>query len=448
MNPIRRYSPDGRYAVTYEGDFSRGRMVIREAATGKAALIIDPGITEAGFSRDSSLIATRHWDSAAKVGTVQVREVRTGKVVHTVRRTRTDPFARSLFLADDGDTLIATGAWVVGYSLKDGRELFAWRMSRARVHDPMGRIVTDQNGKRLDEDAQAPWRVLTLSPDGSLVAGLREFEGFGSLTLPERLLICEARTGQVLHRCSDGGKGGTNWGAIQFSPDNRLLASSDGQTFHLWEAATGKRIRTFAGHRGEIADLAFSGNGRRLASAGYDSTVLIWDLSGPAKGEPAHWWADLASPDSAAAYAAVWRIAAAPDDVALPLLKKHLRPITATDAERIGKLIADLDSDQFRTRDRAVKELADLGYAARTALRSALAKKPSAESASRLEPLLAKLVGPPSGGESLRTWRALAALEAKATPEAIALLKELAAGADGWLTEEARASLRRVERRP
>jgi WD40 repeat protein len=447
MNPIRRYSPDGRYAVTYEGDYSRGRMVIREAATGKAAVVIDPGITEAGFSLDSSLIATRHWDAAAKASTIQVREIRTGKVVHTVRRTRTDPFARSLFLADDGDTLIATGAWVIGYSLKDDRELFAWRMAHARVHDPMGREVRDQNGKRIDEDAWAPWRVLTVSPDGSMVAGLREFEGFGSLTLPERLVICDARTGRVLHRCSDGGRGGTNWGAIKFSADNRLLASSDGQAFHLWEAATGMRIRTFAGHRGEIADLAFSANGRRLASAGYDSTVLIWDLSAPAKGDPAEWWADLAIADAAAAYAAVWRIADAADDVALPLLRKRLRPVTAADAERVGRLIGELDSDQFRTRDRAFKELADLGHAARPAVRAALTKKPSAESASRLEQLLSKLVGPPGAGESLRTWRALAALEAKGTPGAVALLKELAAGADGWLTDESKAALRRVSGR-
>jgi hypothetical protein len=110
--------------------------------------------------------------------------------------------------------------------------------------------------------------------------------------------------------------------------------------------------------------------------------------------------------------------------------------------------IADLDSNQFRVRDRAFKELSDLGHAALPAMQAALAKKPSAEMANRLGQLLAKVTGPPSAGESLRSWRALAALEAKGTPQAIELLRELAAGAaDAWLTVEAKKTLRRFDGR-
>jgi RNA polymerase sigma factor (sigma-70 family) len=449
-NPIRRYSPDGKYAVTYDGEFHLGRMVVREASTGKAILTLDRCIAEAGFSRDSSLIATPHWDTNVKVGTIQVRDLRTGKVLHTISRTQAD-YPRSLFLSDDGDTVLACGDWVVGYSLLSGQKLFAWRMPRARVHDPMGRVIMDEKGKRVDEDARAPWRTATVSPDGRLFAGLREFEGFGSLTLPERLLICDARTGQVLHRCSDGGKGGTNsWGAVQLSPDNRLLVSSDGFKVHLWEAATGRRIRTLVGHRNEIAALAFSGNGRRLASASHDSTVLIWDLAAltPGSLDSAGWWSDLISTDPAIAYAAVWRLADAPDDTALPLFRKHLRPVTAADVDRIRNAVAELDSDQFRVRDRALKELADFGHNAGPALRAALDRKPSAEARQRIEQLLAKIPGPPSTGEPLRIWRAIAALEAKGTPGATHLLRELVEGADGaWLTHEAKAALRRVNAR-
>jgi hypothetical protein len=156
----------------------------------------------------------------------------------------------------------------------------------------------------------------------------------------------------------------------------------------------------------------------------------------------------LLSDDAARGYAAVWRLADAPDDVTMPLLGKRLRPVTAAAMQKTRTAIRDLDSDQFRVRDRAFKELSDLGYHAAPALRAALDAKPSAEARNRIEQLLAKVVGPPAAGESLRTWRALAALESKGTAGAKQLLRELAGGAAGaWLTAEARAALRRVEER-
>jgi RNA polymerase sigma factor (sigma-70 family) len=438
MNPTRVYSPDGQYAVTYDGDYSLGRLVVREADTDKALMTIDPGISPAAFSPDSRQIAVAHWDSASKGQSFRVYDVRTGKVAHTIRRTKAE-WVKCLSLVDGGQTLVASGLRVAGYSVADGRELFSWGIPRAEVNDKA--VMVGGN-----PDFQPPWRVFTVSPNGTLAAGLREFEDFGRNALPERLFICDARTGRVLHRCNDSGRKGSNWGAVRFSADSRLLASSDGYSVHLWEAATGKRIRTITGHEGEIADIAFSGNGRRLATASYDCTVLIWDLSAPAAGVPAEWLADLLSDDAAKAYAAVWRLADAADDVSLPIFREHLRPVTAADMDRVRKAIADLDSDQFRVRDRAFKELTDLGHQAAPALRAALGGKVSVEARNRIERLLANTAGPPSSGESLRTWRALAALEAKGTAGAKQLLRELAAGASGaWLTEEAKASLRRAE---
>jgi phage FluMu protein gp41 len=237
---------------------------------------------------------------------------------------------------------------------------------------------------------------------------------------------------------------------MAFSSDGRLLATSEGHDVHLWEVATGKTVRSYRGHRNEVQALAFSGNGRRLASTSSDTTTVIWDLSASPTGDSdaTGWWAELLNEDAAKGYAAVWRLADAADDVVLPLLKKHIRPVTPADVARIQKAIRELDSAEFRNRERALKDLSDLGHSARPALQSALDKQPSAESRNRVEQLLARVAGPPSSGASLRIIRAVAVLEAKGTPAAKDLLRELADGApDAWLTQEAKAALRRSENR-
>jgi WD40 repeat protein/GTPase SAR1 family protein len=88
----------------------------------------------------------------------------------------------------------------------------------------------------------------------------------------------EVPVGVKLLRTLKGHKG---WiGRIAWSPDGRTLASpSDEKTIRLWDAATGECIRTIDAHEGGVWGVAFDPAGRTLASGSRDNTVKLWDLT-------------------------------------------------------------------------------------------------------------------------------------------------------------------------
>jgi WD40 repeat protein len=66
---------------------------------------------------------------------------------------------------------------------------------------------------------------------------------------------------------------------VAFSPDGKRLASTSGdKNVTVWDAQTGHELLTLEGH-GDVTGVAFSPDGHRLAAGSADGKVTIWDAT-------------------------------------------------------------------------------------------------------------------------------------------------------------------------
>jgi RNA polymerase sigma factor (sigma-70 family) len=461
-------SPNGGFGGASGLEGLGGSSYTTGATTATGAVKGSPGATVAAylslaFSPDGKTLALLDLG-----GSVWLWEVDSGRAMRTLP-------VRGLSLAFSADSkhVIALGAdgMVRLYDVSSGQEI---RSHDSRpAGDPNSRSAGDPNSRFV---ADRPRTILSVGACFS--SDSRTFvlaNGDGSLRL------WDVATGKPLHKVGEwseaqansgrGGSGGTaGFGGTAgmsaqatgrflaaFSPDGRTLAVlGKGNSVRLLEVATGKERCRFDGHQGEVAALVFSPDGKTLATGSLDTTALLWNVTSCGKvlakeertAERAKaLWVDLAEADGVKAYQAICTLAAS-HGMSVPWLAEQLRPAALTDTKRIPQLIADLDSDDFATRTRAVEDLEKLGTAAQPALLKVLAAKPSLELNKRVEGILKKLEDKVPSGDELRDLRAVEVLERIGSGEARQVLEKLAQGApEARLTLEAAAALERLRRR-
>ena len=393
------------------------------------------------FAADSSLLATRLLGEPTRI---RLWDVRGGKLLRSIEEKKGEGQPIAMNFTADGKTLFVAGANVTAYEVAGGKELFSWPLKRP--HNPNAPIISERQYDRIG------WGALAVSPEGTVIAATPWPGSAVPKSKDDAIVLYDAQTGKIVRRCYDPNILNYAREHLAFSLDGQLLASSNKTIVHLWETMTGKLIQSFKGHQGSIRALTFSRDGRRLASASHDNTVLIWDLTGsPGRlttdAALEESWQALLGDDAGHAQRAVWALALTPSK-SIPLLQHRLHPVKAINGEQLDRLMKDLDSDRFAVREKATTELQKLGELAAPALRRALANKPTLEQRRRIEPMLAALETKQLSGEALRSLRAVRVLEYAGTEEARRLLRELVGGAEGGaLTREAQAAMTRLNRR-
>jgi WD40 repeat protein len=464
------YTPDGGTVCSCSED---GTIRVWDARRCRERLVLR-GHTKAvmalGLTPDGRTLASGGLD-----GTVRLWDLAAGREVRTLARDHGEVWC--LAFSPDGRVLATgdrgwggTGGTVRLWDWREGKEVCRpadQEGAHCLAFSPDGKTLavghhpniwlreasTGNLREQLDRAHGEFVRSLAFLPDGTLVSA---GTGDGVLTFVMRMWAAESKV--PLYQLGTGR--GYN-GTMTTSPDGRLLAFAVETTVQVWETSKRRKVSEFRGQRGYIGALAFSPDGRTLASGGADGAILFWDLTGYRKDgrfatgpleaqDLVTLWKDLAGEDGRSA---LWRLALSPEQ-SVPFLRQRLPVVPKVDPEHVRRLIAELDDEKFATREKAMRELGELGEAVAGALDLARKGKPPPEVAARVKRLLEQLESqrekerlflPPS---NIQLIRAVEALERADTPEAREVLQGIAAGEPSVrLTREARAALGRLARR-
>jgi WD40 repeat protein len=148
-------------------------------------------------------------------------------------------------------------------------------------NDGIARLWDLRSGSLLRMFRTGETSRVALSPHGDLVATSGKIGGNTTDVEGSTVRLWDAESGKEV-RSLDGHSATIL--ALAFSPDGKLLATGSGdRTARVWDVGSGHELRKLADHRGEVRALAYSPDGNRLATGETFYRARIWDVESGAK---------------------------------------------------------------------------------------------------------------------------------------------------------------------
>ncbi len=283
------FSPDGSRVVSRTGQ----HVVYWDSATGEVIreFRTEDSSSPMVFASDGSWVSLANWTEVQRWDVEGAEEVPRplGNLSEGISSR-----GQTLAISPDGST-VAAAEYNNTVALLDavtGKQLATLRGHTSAVTW----IAFSNSGRRIvtsgDDHSVRTWDATT----GDAIKTLARGENFytdavayspddqhvvsGGLT---RLTVYNATSGEVVWNIEEPGS--DMWFiSVAYSPDgSHIVTGNRDNVVGLWDAKTGRLLREFRGHTGEITAVSFSPEGTRIMSASQDATVRIWDV---ASGEP------------------------------------------------------------------------------------------------------------------------------------------------------------------